>query len=238
MRRTASGPTAAASEPIARSTTEHSARRRAGSTVLTLACASGILVFLLLHVPPPYGAVVTPLVHRMTPNDTPTSSAVRTAPPPAVADPPAHLRPLSASSRSMPVARVALVMLVVGSQLPVWWPFLTTSYERNAPTYTLIVAHTGALPATTNHSAPHVRYAHVPLPTLQQRFVSRLSASPALVDAKFASGKGLSDLKPFYGCVFADLIDERTFTHWGWVDWDVLMGDLPTVIPERFERCA
>ena len=59
-----------------------------------------------------------------------------------------------------------------------WWPFLVTSYERNAPTYELIVVHTGVMPPGTNASAPHVRYVHVPLPALQARVQAVLTANP------------------------------------------------------------
>lgn len=122
-------------------------------------------------------------------------------------------------------------MLVVGSTLPPWWPFLVASYIQNSPTYTLVVIHTGVLPAGTNTSAPHVRYEHIPLLELQDRFVRKLQAPADRVAAKFASGKGLSDLKPFYGAVFDDLLPEARYTHWGWVDWDLILGDLNAVLP-------
>ena len=143
------------------------------------------------------------------------------SPPPAALPPPP----------STPTARVALLMLVVGSTLPPWWPFLVASYIQNSPTYTLVVIHTGVLPAGTNTSAPHVRYEHIPLLELQDRFVRKLQAPADRVAAKFASGKGLSDLKPFYGAVFDDLLPEARYTHWGWVDWDLILGDLNAVLP-------
>ena len=134
-------------------------------------------------------------------------------------------------------------MLVVGSSFPAWWPFLVASYARNHPTYELIVVHTGAPPAasgsggtassssSSSSSSRHVRYEHVPLPALKQRFIGKLGATVAQVEAKFASGKGLSDLKPLYGRVFDDLLPEAAYTHWGWVDWDILVGDLNAVVP-------
>ena len=72
-----------------------------------------------------------------------------------------------------------------------------------------------------------------PLDKLTERFASKLGATAAQASAKFASGKGLSDLKPFYGQVFEQEI--AGYSHWGWVDWDLLLGDLRSVIGiERF----
>ena len=58
-----------------------------------------------------------------------------------------------------------------------------------------------------------------------------VGAPPEVVRRKFASAKGLSDLKPFYGKVFEELL-QGGCTHWGWVDWDVLAGDLRAAIPQ------
>ncbi|EOD12077.1 hypothetical protein EMIHUDRAFT_213831 [Emiliania huxleyi CCMP1516] len=77
----------------------------------------------------------------------------------------------------------------------------------------------------------HVRYEHVPLEQLRRRFVAKLGAGEAQASAKLSSGKGLSDLKPFYGHVFDDLLGG--YTHWGWVDWDILLGDLAAVVGEE-----
>jgi len=76
-----------------------------------------------------------------------------------------------------------------------------------------------------------VRYEHVPLEQLRRRFVAKLGAGEAQASAKLSSGKGLSDLKPFYGHVFDDLLGG--YTHWGWVDWDILLGDLAAVVGEE-----
>ena len=148
------------------------------------------------------------------------------SPPP----PPAAISTASAAVASAS-ARVALLVLVVGSSFPPWWPFLIMSYARNHPTYELIVVHTGAPPTPQQTSGNHVRYEHVPLAALQQRFIDKLGATRAQVEAKFASGKGLSDLKPLYGRIFDDLLSETRYTHWGWVDWDILVGDLLSVVP-------
>ena len=126
-------------------------------------------------------------------------------------------------------------MLVVGSSFPSWWPYLVASYEHNKPTYELIVVHTGTAaprPDDVRHGG-HVRYEHVPLPALQQRFIDKLGASTSQVEAKFASGKGLSDLKPLYGRIFDDLLPEDRYSHWGWVDWDILLGDLGAMVPDQ-----
>mmetsp|Transcript_18913 Transcript_18913/g.38529 ORF Transcript_18913/g.38529 Transcript_18913/m.38529 type:complete len:311 (-) Transcript_18913:128-1060(-) len=128
-------------------------------------------------------------------------------------------------------ARIGLLMLVVGSTFPPWWPFLVASYELNHPTYELIVVHTGARP-DGGSAQKHVRYEHVPLAALQRRFEQKLGAPAARVELKFASAKGLSDLKPFYGHIFDDLIGESRYTHWGWADWDLLIGDMSAVVPE------
>ena len=76
-----------------------------------------------------------------------------------------------------------------------------------------------------------MRYEHVPLEQLRRRFVAKLGAGEAQASAKLSSGKGLSDLKPFYGHVFDDLLGG--YTHWGWVDWDILLGDLAAVVGEE-----
>ena len=128
-------------------------------------------------------------------------------------------------------ARVGLLMLVVGATFPSWWPFLVASYVRSHPTYELIVVHTGEC-ASCASTAPHIRFVHLPLATLAGRFVEKLGVAARRVDDKFASAKGLSDLKPFYGHIFDDLIPEQTYTHWGWADWDLLIGDLPAVVGE------
>ena len=120
-------------------------------------------------------------------------------------------------------ARVALIMLVVGSSFPPWWPFLIASYKQNYPTYHLIVVHTGERVQALK-SESHVRYENVPVEQLKQRFIVKLGATREQVEAKFASGKGLSDLKPLYGRVFDDLIEESRYTHWGWVDWDLILA--------------
>ncbi len=172
------------------------------------------------------------------PSSSSANTAGRAAEPPvlAAAATAATVAAPAATATVRPPARIALIMLVVGSRFPPWWPFLVASYERNAPTYTLIVVHTSALSAedsTLPAKGRHVRYEHVPLAALQARFVQKLGAQPARVDAKFASAKGLSDLKPFYGHIFEELLDERVYTHWGWADWDLLLGDLDAVVPER-----
>ena len=123
-------------------------------------------------------------------------------------------------------------MLTIGS-FPAWWPFLVQSYAANAPAYELIVVHTGAAPSGRAGTAAHVRYVAVTRAALAARLGSKLGATEAQVEAKLASGKGLSDLKPYYGRVFDDLIPEARYTHWGWVDWDLTLGDLGALVPPR-----
>ena len=123
-------------------------------------------------------------------------------------------------------------MLVVGSNFPPWWPFLIESYKINHPSYELIVVHTRERQQTSK-GEEHVRYVHIAVDELKQRFIDKIGATRAQVDAKFASGKGLSDLKPLYGRVFDDLIATSRYSHWGWVDWDLILGDLRAVIPEQ-----
>jgi len=220
------------------------------STFITLLGASVLLLLLAkastpsIHVltgqlPRPVGAVsALTLAATTTAHTTPMPAAAFTATEaPRTADPPIAVATAApAATTTARPARVALIMLVVGSRFPSWWPFLVASYERNAPTYTLIVVHTSALSAEDSglpSKGRNVRYEYVPLSALQARFVQKLGATPARVEAKFASAKGLSDLKPFYGHVFEELLDERTYTHWGWADWDLLLGDLSAVVPER-----
>ena len=112
---------------------------------------------------------------------------------------------------------------------PPWWPFLVASYARSFPTYELVVVHTG--PAPADAGASHVSYEATTVAALAARFASKLGAPPEVVRRKFASAKGLSDLKPFYGKVFEELL-QGGCTHWGWVDWDVLAGDLRAAIPQ------
>ena len=121
--------------------------------------------------------------------------------------------------------RVPLLMLVIDASCRV--PFLVASYARSFPTYELAV-HTG--PAPADAGASHVSY-EATVAALAARFASKLGAPPEVVRRKFASAKGLSDLKPFYGKVFEELL-QGGCTHWGWVDWDVLAGDLRSAIPQ------
>ena len=135
----------------------------------------------------------------------------------------------------LPSARIGLIMLVLGSSFPPWWPFLVMSYAHN-PICQLIVVHTGDAVQQEQQQQQgaeggHVLYKHVPLQALKVRFMSKIGASAVQVDAKLASGKGLSDLKPLYGKIFDDFLPEQTYTHWGWVDWDILLGDLSSVVP-------
>ena len=41
-------------------------------------------------------------------------------------------------------------------------------------------------------------------------------------------GMKVADLKPLYGAMFADLIQD--FTHWGWVDIDSIFGDFTPLL--------
>jgi len=142
---------------------------------------------------------------------------------------------------------VALLMLVIGA-FPSWWPFLVASYKVNHPHYELIVVHTGPPPRVASGDG-HIRYEFVTREALAERFSSKLGAGTARVQAKFASAKGLSDLKPFYGKVFEDFLlspsraaaradavgrpHGEPYTHWGWVDWDLLLGDVRAVVPDE-----
>ena len=201
--------------------------KRCGSrTFITLAGGLLVFVFILVRPPPARVSVAAPPVEL-----TPVISSA--PPPPPLIQTQPNIIATQPQQTQPKRARVALIMLVVGSNLPAWWPFLVATYARNRPTYQLIVVHTGLLPSAQKLSnSSDVRYEHIPLAALQQRFVTKLGASPKLVDAKFASGKGLSDLKPLYGRIFDELLDEALYTHWGWVDWDLLLGDLNSVIPE------
>lgn len=128
-------------------------------------------------------------------------------------------------------------MLLI-NDFPPWWSFLIESYRMSSPTLTLVVIHTGPRPDNgPNGASPlderHIRYVHMLLDALISRFESILGVGRKQASDKISSGKGLSDLKPFYGAVFEDEL--RGYTHWGWVDWDVFMGDLVGVIgAERF----
>ena len=51
---------------------------------------------------------------------------------------------------------------------------------------------------------------------------------PAGLHELFSSGTKASDLKPFCGAMFRDLL--LRYTHWGWVDIDVIFGDLSPLI--------
>ena len=48
------------------------------------------------------------------------------------------------------------------------------------------------------------------------------------LQAVFAYGTKTSDLKPFYGAMFRDLL--LHYTHWGWIDLDVILGDTTPLI--------
>jgi len=137
------------------------------------------------------------------------------------------------SQRAHPPARVGLLMLIV-DRFPPWWPYLVATYKRNAPQYTLIAMHTAGQyvpPVGTVVDDAHIRYIPITAEELRWRFVSRLGASEAQASAKLATLKGLSDLKPFYGKLFEGEASE--FSHYGWVDWDILLGDMAALVPER-----
>ena len=237
-------PSEASTSPAQSPAAKGTSRSRTISRNLLLTCCGGALLLFLNKTQWPSPPVVH-MQQRQEPQPTIAASAAASPPPPAPGE------STTAATSNVPAiaiepytARIGLLMLVVGSTFPPWWPFLVASYARNYPTYQLIVVHTGEVPtarveggviasAADDVHNGRVRYEHVPFAALQQRFISKLGASTAQVEAKFASGKGLSDLKPFYGRVFDDLLPEAQYTHWGWVDWDVLVGDLKAVVPER-----
>ncbi|KAL1524983.1 hypothetical protein AB1Y20_019859 [Prymnesium parvum] len=146
----------------------------------------------------------------------------------------------AAASPDAPATRpphVALLLLLIDS-FPPWWPFLVASYARSHPHYQLVVVHTAPRPAVAAGDA-HVHFEHAAKPALAARFASKLGARREDVEAKLASAKGLSDLKPFYGKVFEELLTDprrrpraEPYTHWGWVDWDLFFGDVRAVLPD------
>ena len=94
----------------------------------------------------------------------------------------------------------------------------------------LIVVHTRERQQTSKgEDTPAM---HIAVDELKQRFIDKTGATRAQVDAKFASGK-VSDLQRLDGRVLDDLIATSRYSHWGWVDWDLILGDLRAVIPEQ-----
>lgn len=132
--------------------------------------------------------------------------------------------------------RVRLIMLVVNI-FPVWWPFLVASYRLNHPSIELLVIHANVSRPEPGPGTEHVKYAQRSVPELVELFARKLSVAPDRVSAKFDSVKGLSDLKPFYGRAFEEWLPEPSadgrsgWTHWGWVDWDLMLGDVLRLCP-------
>lgn len=153
-----------------------------------------------------------------------------------------QLRPLSTTAAAAaaaaatnspprPSLRAGLIMLVV-ERFPPWWPWLVASYQRNAPRFELIAVHTGERPPPAATAADaHVRYVHLTIPQLETRLAEKLGVTAQQAAAKLASKKGLSDLKPYYGKAFESEL--AGYTHWGWVDWDLILGDIVDVVGEE-----
>ena len=192
------------------------------------------------------GVVAARSSHRHGPHDLPceVSAAARDADPgkvvrglaPEVVLHGCPLRPVCpvAAAPAQRQLRVRLIMLVL-NVFPSWWPFLLQSYKINQPAIELLVVHSNvSRPAGMDDA--HVRYELLQKSDLLALFARQLGIGEASVAAKFASGKGLSDLKPFYGKVFEQWLPEPSAaggccSHWGWVDWDLMLGDVLSVVP-------
>ena len=150
-------------------------------------CALTLSSLLQPRGPPNLPAVVTPSVPL----------------PPEPAQPPLAsngklVTSLAAEGGQQKRLRVRLIMLVLNI-FPVWWPFLVASYRLNHPSIELLVVHANVSRPEPSAGAEHVQYAELSVAELVELFARKLDVAPARVTAKFASVKGLSDLKPFYG---------------------------------------
>lgn len=189
-------------------------------------------ILLLPRRPPTAARVPAPAEGAAPVSSAPTTALVGLADSAPAAAPhslPATVQPIGGPLpvREPPPLRVGLIMLIV-EHFPAWWPFLVATYARNSPQYTLIAVHTADRPPSPPAGDAHIRYVRKPLDELVALFARKLGTTEQVARAKFASGKGLSDLKPFYGKVFDELLDG--YTHWGWVDWDLLLGDLSATV--------
>ena len=211
-----------------------------GGSSFILLCAALVMLVLMTRQPPQKAIIISRAERLLQP-------AAPVVPVPA-ADPQrplAHTPPpvesaAQAAGITTPLQqqqqlRVRLIMLVL-NVFPAWWPYLVESYRINHPSIELLVVHANVSRPQLSNGA-HVRYEELPLGGLVSLFARQLGIEEAKVGAKFASGKGLSDLKPFYGKVFEEWLPEPSATggvccsHWGWVDWDLMMGDVLSVVP-------
>jgi len=239
--------------------TRKPARSCGGGSSFILLCAALVMLVLMTRKPPPKPITISRAERLLQP-----AAVAPAVPVPATADP---LRPLATPPAVESAAQVAttapqqqpqqpqqqqqqrqlrvrLIMLVL-NVFPAWWPYLVESYRINHPSIELLVVHANVSRPHVSNGA-HVRYEELPLGGLLSLFARQLGIEEAKVAAKFASGKGLSDLKPFYGKVFEQWLPEPLpptgggglggsgdgcCSHWGWVDWDLMLGDVLSVVP-------
>jgi len=110
--------------------------------------------------------------------------------------------------------KTAMVIPYVG-QWPAYFPLFAKSCERN-PSLTFLIL--SEKPPQQDLPA-NLKWLPMSLAEIHQRLF-RLTG----IRNDNLGGHKLCDLRPFYGLLFADLLEK--YTHWGFCDIDVMFGDL------------
>lgn len=114
--------------------------------------------------------------------------------------------------------RVALVVVWLGPW-PDWFPYFLKSCHISREIDWLLFSNSSA----PQCPPPNVHFKEFSRVDLEQRFRSRLGA-----DWRLSSGYKLCDLKPLYGHLFDDLLNNYDF--WGYCDIDVVFGRLQSFL--------
>ena len=126
-----------------------------------------------------------------------------------------------------------MLISLISGQLPAWIDYWiqSASYAHKRGVSFLILAMDKSRAPTIQ--APNVFIKHVTTTTIAKKVADAMNANG------YSNGNGqgrehlYSDLereslRVLYGAMFKDLLDE--YTHWGWIDMGVLVGDLSPLV--------
>ncbi len=127
-------------------------------------------------------------------------------------------------------APLGLFLLQFGRPLLNYFPLYLHSVGRN-PLLNLIIITDQEVPLA--QLPPNVILHHMAEEELRARLRAFLGDAFAMTaDPLPGSMYKLCDYRPFFSALFADALAGRGFTHVGWCDSDVILGDLSSFLPD------